>query len=98
GIQFEVLLTDNLYLEISRHAVEMAMKLKAGFLSKGYTLHLDSPTNQQFIVLDNADMERLSEHATFGFWETLDADHTVVRFATSWATREEDVDALIAVL
>lgn len=98
GIQFEVLLVDNLYLKISRHAVTMAMKLKTAFLEKGYELYLDSPTNQQFIVLDNAAMTRISEHATFGFWEALDTERTVVRFATSWSTREEDVDALIAVL
>ena len=76
----------------------MAMKLKHAFVHKGYHQLLDSPTNQQFIVLKNADMEQLAKRVSFSFWEKADSDHTVVRFATSWATKEEDVDALIALL
>lgn len=98
GIQFETLFTENRYLDISRHAIDMAMKLKAALIDAGYALHIDSPTNQQFVVLDNARMDDLSKQVSFGFWEALDADRTVVRFATSWATREEDVDALIELL
>ena len=74
------------------------MKLKAALIDAGYALHIDSPTNQQFVVLDNAKMDELSKQVSFGFWEALDANRTVVRFATSWATREEDVDALIELL
>lgn len=94
GIQFDVLFTDGLYFEISRHAIDMAEKLKAVFREKGYTFFLDSPTNQQFIVLENGQMEKLKQHAAFSFWEKKDEDHTVVRFATSWATREESILAL----
>jgi threonine aldolase len=68
------------------------------FHQKGYRFYIDSPTNQQFIVLENRQMEQLKQSVSFGFWETLDADHTVVRFATSWATRPEDIQALAALL
>lgn len=98
GIQFETLLSDDRYLTISRHAIELAMKLKAAFVEKGYELAIDSPTNQQFVVLDPATKERLAEKASFGFWENLDDGRTVVRFATSWDTCKEDVDALIELL
>jgi len=98
GIQFDTLFSDGLYLEAARHAIEAAAKLKAAFLDKGYRLYIDSPTNQLFVVLDNARMGQLGKDASFEFWEALDAGHTVVRFATSWATREEDVEALIALL
>ncbi len=98
GIQFDALFTNDLYFEISRHAINMAMKLKHAFVDKGYQLFLDSPTNQQFIVLKNDDMDQLAEKVSFGFWEKADSAHTVVRFATSWATKEEDVDELIALL
>lgn len=98
GIQFETLLQDGLYLDIARHAVGLAMKLKAAFAEKGYELAIDSPTNQQFVVLDEATKTRLGEHASFGFWETLDDGRTVVRFATSWSTPPEDIDALIELL
>jgi threonine aldolase len=98
GIQFDTLFTDDLYMTISRHAIDQAMALRDIFRAKGYTLYLDSPTNQQFVVLENSQMERLKSQVAFGFWEALDHDHTVVRFATSWATRPEDVQALEALL
>ena len=98
GVQFDALFTDNLYLEISKHAVEMAEILKQGLLEKGYRFFIDSPTNQQFIILENAKMEELKDKVTFSFWEKYDETHTVVRFATSWATKEEDVRALLDLL
>lgn len=98
GIQFDVLFTDGLYLEISRHAIAMAAVLKDAFRAKGYSFYLDSPTNQIFIVLDNRKMKELAENAAFSFWEKADEEHTVVRFATSWATKRENVDALIRLL
>ena len=98
GLQFDTLFTDDLYLEVGRHGITMARKLKQGLIEKGYTLFFDSPTNQQFVILENSKMEELSKKVSFSFWETLDENHTVVRFATSWATREEDVDALLELL
>ena len=89
---------DNLYVEISKHAMDMAEILKQGFLEKGYRFFIDSPTNQQFIILENAKMEELKDKVTFSFWEKYDETHTVVRFATSWATKEEDVRALLGLL
>lgn len=94
GIQFDTLFTDNLYFEISRHAIRMAEKLKKVFEEKGYRFYIESPTNQQFVILENEQMAHLQEKVRFSFWEAYDEDHTVVRFATSWATREEDVAAL----
>jgi len=98
GIQFETLFTDGLYLEMGKHAVRLAQKLKQDFVQKGYKLHMDSPTNQQFVCLPNADIDRLSAHATFELWGPRGEEETVVRFVTSWATREADVDALIDLL
>ena len=87
-------------LEICKEmkAAGMAQKLKQGFVQKGYKLHMDSPTNQQFVCLPNADIDRLSAHATFELWGPRGEEETVVRFVTSWATREADVDALIDLL
>lgn len=98
GIQFDTLMNDDLYFQISDHAIRMARKMKQGFIDHGYRFLLDSPTNQQFIILENQQMADLSSKVQFSFWEKYDASHTVVRFATSWATREEDVDALLALL
>ena len=94
GIQFDTLFTDNLYLEISRNAIERALEVKKLFTEKGIPLYIDSPTNQQFPVLENGQMEKLAEKAAFTFWEKKDENHTVVRFAASWSTTEEDMQAL----
>lgn len=96
GIQFGTLFTDDLYFRIARHAIDMAMMLKKGFVEKGYKLFLDSPTNQQFFVLPNDVMDRLSGTCSFEMWGPRGAEETVVRFVTSWATRQEDVESLIA--
>ena len=98
GIQFDTLFTDDLYFRISRHANEMAERMKEMLLSHGLRLWLDSPTNQQFVVLDNEQMAALGKQAAFSFWEKADETHTVVRLATSWSTTEEDLSALEAAL
>lgn len=98
GIQFDTLFTDNLYLENGRNAVRMANMLRKVFADKGYSFYLETPTNQIFIVLENERMNRLGEQVLFDIWEKYDESHTVVRFATSWATSEQDVAALAALL
>ena len=95
GIQFDVLFTDDLYFSISKNAIVTANRLKAGFAEKGYRFFMDSPTNQIFLVLENAQLAALEGKAKFGFWEKFDDTHTVVRIATSWATRMDEVEALI---
>ena len=96
GIQFDTLFTDGLYQEISAHAIRMAEKLKKALMEKGYTMYLDSPTNQQFIVVDEEKLKRISRVTTYGFWCKYDENHTVIRLATSWATKPEDVTDLLA--
>lgn len=97
GIQFDALMTDGLYFNIARHAVEQAMHIKQAFVAKGYELYSNSPTNQQFVLLDKATIERLEKDFVFEQWFPV-GDKMNCRFVTSWATRPEDVDALIAAL
>ena len=98
GVQFDALFTDGLYFEIARHAIDMAMKIKQGFLDRGYELFIDSPTNQQFIILENTELERISKSLRCCVWEPVDEKRTAVRFAASWATTPEMVDELMRVL
>ena len=98
GVQFKTLFTDNLYVDIAKHAVRLAMKLREAFVSKGYKIAVNSPTNQQFVVLPNETLDRLKAHATFELWGIRGEHETTVRFVTSWATSEEDVDAFIGLL
>ena len=95
GIQFDTLFTDNLYFEISRHAIAMADYLKKGLAEKGCRFYLDSPTNQQFVILENRKMTELKKEVKFSFWEKYDENPPVVRFATSWATKKEEIDQLL---
>ncbi len=96
GIQFETLFEDGLYEEISSHAVEMAMSIREAFLEKGFSLRYDSKTNQQFPILPNDVLGKLGEKYSFSFWEKFDDSHSVVRFCTSWATKKENVEMLVA--
>ncbi len=98
GVQFDTLFTDGLYFEISRHAIEMAEQLKAVLREKGCHFYLESPTNQQFVVLEDRRLEELKQQVALSFWEKPDADHTVVRLATSWSTTPEDIQKLREIL
>ena len=98
GVQFDALFTDDLYFRISRHAIDMAEKMKKGLEEKGYSFYIESPTNQQFVVLENEQVEALRKHVSFSVWEKPDDEHTVVRFATSWSTTEADLAYLREIL
>lgn len=98
GIQFETLLEDNLYFELAAHADRLAMKLRSALAEKGYPFMVESWTNQQFPILPLEKLEQLSGRFGFSFWGKTDETHAAVRFCTSWATKEEHVDALIAAL
>ncbi len=98
GLQFDTLFTDGLYEKISAHAIDMAQRLKQIFQDAGLQFYLESPTNQQFVILENGQMEALKKSVVFSFWEPYDETHTVVRFATSWATTPASLDALEALL
>nr|WP_154984102.1 beta-eliminating lyase-related protein [Paenibacillus xylanexedens] len=94
GIQFETLFEDGLYLEISRHAVDMALKIHDTLMQHGVQFLYNSPTNQQFPILPDSLLAQLSQDYTFTFWEKVDHSRSAVRFCTSWATRPENVEAL----
>ena len=98
GVQFDALFTDGLYTKISKNAIEAAERLRDVLKEKGYRMYLETPTNQIFVVLENETMKRLQENVKMSFWEAFDETHTVVRFATSWATTMESVEELAKLL
>ena len=98
GIQFDCLFTDNLYLKIAQNAIDKAEQLKTILKAKNYKFYLETDTNQQFIILENTQIEKLRQQISFSFWEKYDENHTVVRFATSWATPQESIDELNNIL
>ena len=96
GIQFQALLADGLYWDIARHANDLAFRLRDGMAALGVSFPVPSPSNQQFPVLPNTAVDRLT---ALGYeFETdhpVDDAHTCIRFVTSWATPETAVDALL---
>ena len=95
GIQFATLFTNSLYMQMAQHAIDEAMRIKAALKAKGIDFLIDSPTNQQFPIFSNAQLEELSKMFLFSVWQQLDDMHTAVRICTSWATTHENVDRLI---
>ncbi len=95
GVQFYEMFRDGLYFEISAHAMNMAEKLKKEIAALGYEFDGDSPTNQQFVKLTSAQVEKLSEEFSFENMGLLPDGRVLVRFCTSWATKEENIDKLI---
>jgi threonine aldolase len=76
----------------------MAMRMKDIFIRKGFEFYVDSPTNQQFVILDNEQAEKLARKVTFSHFGQTDRHHTICRFVTSWATTEEEIDELERIL
>jgi len=97
GLQFQALFEDGLYHEIGRRENALAARLREGVERAGRRLYTDSRTNQLFVLLPGDLVNRLE--ADFQFELNGEADGMkVVRFVTSWATTEADVDALIQAL
>ena len=98
GIQFEELFQNNLFFDMAAHANEMADQLRKKLTACGYPFHWDSTTNQLFPVLPNDVMEKLAKDFLFSKQAVIDEDHTCIRLVTSWATKQEGVDAFLAAL
>lgn len=94
GLQFDTLFADDLYFRVSRHAIDMAQALRRVFATHGLSLGIDSPTNQQFVILSKEQKQRLAEEIAFEIWEPLPDDRLLCRFVTCWATTEADIAAL----
>ena len=98
GIQFDTLFTNGLYEQIGIPAIRAAEHIRNSLKALGYRPYFETPTNQTFWVVENDRLPQLEECVEYGFWEKYDETHTVIRFATSWATEMEDVERLVAVL
>ena len=95
GLQFDEMLKDGLYMELSQYAIGLAMRLKDALKELNIPVLVDSPTNQQFPILPDVVLSILKQKYGYATIQRVDPEHTAVRFCTSWATREIDVDGLI---
>lgn len=96
GIQFDALFTDGLYFEIAGRAVSQARRIAQACTDAGCAFFADSPTNQQFPVFPDAALQKLGEKYVYSYWARVDETHSAIRLCTSWATTDENVDALCA--
>lgn len=95
GVQFQAAFEDGLYFAMSEHAIKMALRIREAFEKKGVPFLYRSNTNQQFPILEDRLLLELEKNYSFCFWRKVDENHTAFRVCTSWATREEHVEALI---
>ena len=98
GVQFDALMTDNLYFEIAAHAVRLADKIRATLAELGVSHLVPGITNQIFPILSDKCLEQLAKEFRFTEMERVSDTHRAIRFCTSWATTEENVDKLCAAL
>lgn len=96
GIQFLALFEDGLYFKLSKHADEMAQIIRQACAECGFEFLYDSPTNQQFPIMPDDLIKRLEELYAFSHTKRLDHRRSAIRICTSWATRREDVEQLVA--
>ena len=95
ALQFLALMDKDLYFTLSKQAIDLSVKIKEAFINNGYRLLYNSFTNQQFIIMPNDKLEKLSKNFTVLRWKKYDEENTVIRICTSWATTVENVDKLI---
>ena len=107
GLQFDALFSPlpgggteggALYFKLSEHAINMAMRMKQIFINKRFEFYVDSTTNQQFVIIDNEHVDKLSQKVLFTHFGQADKHHTICRFVTSWATTDEELDQLEEIL
>ena len=94
GLQFGAMFRDGLYERLGRHAVQLATRLREIFRTAGYEIVIESPTNQQFVRLPNSVIDTLRQSASFDYWGPRGKEQSIVRFVTSWATTEKEIDEL----
>ncbi|MBO7285320.1 MAG: low specificity L-threonine aldolase [Alistipes sp.] len=94
GLQFGAMFRNGLYEQLGSHATKLALRLREIFRAAGYEIVIESPTNQQFVRLPNKVIDKLRESASFDYWGPRGENQSVVRFVTSWATTEDDIDEL----
>jgi threonine aldolase len=98
GIQFEAILKDGLYLKLARKANEAAAKLRAGLLSLGYSFQIDSPTNQVFPIVSDAQADFLEQKIVFERWHKTEKGRVEIRFVTTWRTTPEEITGALEIM
>lgn len=95
GIQFDTLFTDNLYQTVCHSAIAHARRIRQAFEGRGIAFYGASATNQQFPILPEAQAAYFTREFGFAAYWPAENGRQIVRYCTSWATTESDVDTLL---
>lgn len=98
GLQFEILFKDNLYFELAEHSNKMSQLINQCLIDLGVETEYQVLTNQVFVRLPNSVIDELGKKFKFSVWKEVDDNNTLIRFITSWATKEKDVLEMLDVL
>ncbi len=96
GVQFDALMTDGLYFRIAAHAVELADKIRQTLAELNIPHLVPGITNQIFPIMSDRVLDELAKDFCFTEMERISPTHRAIRFCTSWATTDENVDKLCA--
>lgn len=86
GVQFGALFSHDLYQKIGIHENQCADILRQGFVDCGYSMYIDSPSNQLFPIVDKKTYEYISKEYITTFMFDIDEEKCCIRLVTSWAT------------
>ncbi len=95
GLQFYTLFKDGLYFEIAKKSIEQAMRIKNAFLNKSIEIYIDSPTNQQFVAVEQSVADTLAKNFYYENEGYTESGKKIIRFCTAWSTKDNEVDALV---
>lgn len=101
GVQFLEMFKENLYEDLAKHSNKMAMIIKNSLIKKGFELVVDTYTNQVFVKMNDRQIEKLSQYVKFSIFppESIeDEEFKIVRFVTSWSTKEDDVNKFVEII
>jgi len=98
GVQFDALMTDNLYFEIASHANTLADQIRNTLNELQVPYLVPTISNQIFPILPDAVLDELTKEFSITEMERIDESHRCIRICTSWATTQENVDKLCASL
>ena len=96
GIQFGVLFEENLYFEMGAYADRLADQLRDTLADLGCDMLVGGVSNQLFPILKDSVLAELAKEFSFVTMDKIGEDCHAVRFCTSWATKQENVDKLCA--
>jgi len=95
GVQFQVMLENDLYFSLAEHTNNMALRLSNGLKSLGFSFLIEPETNQIFPIFPKKIIKKIESDYGFYIWEPIDEEKSAIRLVTSWQTKASDIDTFL---